>query len=56
MTTALKGMEERESAFGRILGLAALARSGRLESESACSESALQVMSDFAPMPRSRSE
>lgn len=42
-TTAMKGADERELALGRLLGVSALAMSGRLGSEPESAEEALKV-------------
>lgn len=42
-TVAMKGADEREPVIGRLLGLSALALSGRLASEVASAEEALKV-------------
>ncbi|CAN0100592.1 unnamed protein product [Ectocarpus fasciculatus] len=42
-TAAMKGADERELALGRLLGVSALAMSGRLGSEPESAEGALKV-------------
>lgn len=42
-TVAMKGADERELALGRLLGVSALAMSGRLGSDPESAEEALKV-------------
>eukprot|EP00903_Cladosiphon_okamuranus_P021832 g20075.t1 len=46
-TAAMKGADERELALGRLLGVSALAMSGRLRSEPESAEGALKAVSEL---------